>query len=172
MRKPLMLLILASLVLASCGWRDSRVNPRNWFGRGKEVAVATETAAPVNPLIPRRSSILDKGPVVDRSVPIGRVTELRIEPTNTGAIVYATGIADRQGPFQAKLRPANKELIPDENGVLTFDFNVLYPNRATPIGSELTRTVHEAHSLSKQELARIRVVRVVAAQNTMESRRR
>lgn len=171
MRKPLLLLLVASLVLASCGWRDSRVNPRNWFGRSKEVAVVTDTAT-VNPLIPRRSSVLERRKTVDRSVKIGRVTELRIEPTNVGAIIYASGIADRQGAYLAQLRPLNQDLIPDENGVMVFDFVVTYPSRATAQGSELTRTVHEAYTISAQHLAGIRVIRVEAAQNAQESRRR
>lgn len=170
MRKPLLLLLVSAIVLASCGWRDSRINPRNWFGRGTEVAVAAETET--NPLIPQRSGVFRRPAAVDRSVLIGRVTELRIEPTNSGAIVLATGIAERQGAYAARLRPVDPDLLPDENGVLSFTFNVNYPRRATATGSELTRTINEAFSISRQNLVGVRAIRVEAAQNAQESRRR
>ncbi|MCB1341756.1 MAG: hypothetical protein KDK24_11985 [Pseudooceanicola sp.] len=170
MRKSLILLVLASLVLASCGFRDSRINPRNWFGGSRSVAASAETAE-TNPLIPRRSGLLGKRPAPPQEK-IATVTELKIEPTNTGAIVYASGVAVRQGAYLARLTPRGGQPVPDENGVLTFDFMVTYPVRPTAGGSELTRTVHEAYSLSKQDLAAIRTIRVEGAQNAQETRRR
>ena len=115
MRKSLILLVVASLVLASCGWRDSRVNPRNWFGRSKEVAAAPAPEQ-VNPLIPKSRGVFSKPIRPDTSVPVARVTELRVEQTNSGAIIYASGIAARQGAYGARLLPANEDLIPDEKG--------------------------------------------------------
>jgi hypothetical protein len=150
MRIPILLTLLASLVLASCGWRDSRVNPRNWFGNSRDVPV-------------------DTGP--DASVPIGTITELRIEPTPSGAIVYASGIADRQGAFRARLVPDTDDLSAVD-GVLGFTLRVEYPRDATPVGSEFSRTVHEAYTLSSQTLAQVRTIRVSGERNAKESRRR
>ncbi|MAY86810.1 hypothetical protein [Arenibacterium halophilum] len=171
MRRSILVFLVATLALSSCGWRDSRINPRNWFGNSREVRTAT-VVEPTNPLIPRRSSILERAPQADLSEPIATVTEMRIEPTNSGAILYASGVARRQGAYQARLVPANSELIPDEDGVLSFSFRVVYPQGATPTGSEHSRTVHEAFSLSHQALRGIRTIRVEAAQNARESRRR
>ena len=53
MRKSISLILIASLITASCGWRDSRVNPRNWFGNSRDVPVEVVDAE-ANPLIPIR----------------------------------------------------------------------------------------------------------------------
>jgi hypothetical protein len=171
MRIPILLTLLASLVLASCGWRDSRVNPRNWFGNSRDVPVETVAEEEVNPLIPTRRSILERNTGPDASVPIGTITELRIEPTPSGAIVYASGIADRQGAFRARLVPDTDDLSAVD-GVLGFTLRVEYPRDATPVGSEFSRTVHEAYTLSSQTLAQVRTIRVSGERNAKESRRR
>ena len=177
MRNPLILLLVSGMVLGGCAsWRDSRVNPGNWFGGGR---TTTTVAAPdqaaetgVNPLIPQRRTGLTLRPeAVDTTVPIANVTELRIERTPSGAIIYATGVASRQGAYGAELRPDSPDLTP-ENGVLSFTFRVSYPRDPTPVGSERTRTVIDAISLSRQELDGVRTIRVSGAGNALESRRR
>ena len=57
MQRPLILCLVAAVALSACGFGGSRLNPLNWFGKSREVAVA-ETAGPVNPLIPKGRSIL------------------------------------------------------------------------------------------------------------------
>lgn len=171
MQRPLILCLVAAVALSACGFGGSRLNPLNWFGKSREVAVA-ETAGPVNPLIPKGRSILARPDPVDFSVPIDQISDLVIEPTPSGAIIRATGIAARQGAFDARLVPDNADLLPDESGTLTFSYRVLYPRWSTPVGSAHSRTINEAYSISKNDLARIRTVRVEAAQNARESRRR
>ena len=170
MRKPLMLLLTASLFLSACGWRDARINPRNWFGKGRAVAVETDGKA-VNPLIPKRSALRRRREPKDTSVAIAALTELRINPTPTGAIILATGIAERQGAFNAELRPdeSNKDAGTD---TLSYTFRVTYPRVRTPLGSEHTRTISVAQSLSNQDLRNIRLIRVNGATGAIESRRR
>lgn len=171
MRRSLSVLLAASLVLAGCGgWSDSRINPRNWFGPA-EPAVVVAGAAETNPLIPTRVSIFARPAAEDVSLPIARVSELRIEPTATGAIVYAKGIAGRQGPYQTELRPVST-LEEAEDGILVLSFRVVYPPYQTPAGNELSRTVNEAHTLSRADLRTIRVVRVTGRDNALETRRR
>lgn len=174
MRKPILVLLATSLFLAGCGgWRDSRVNPGNWFGQSRPAAVATvdgEDAA--NPLIPRtRTSILARAEVEDISVLIPNITELRVERTSTGATIYATGVATRQGAYGSSLRldPVDENTKSD---VLSFTFRVLYPPYPTPAGPERTRTIREARSLSDKDLRGIRLIRVKGAQNQRETRRR
>ncbi|MHA6261719.1 hypothetical protein ACXYMO_00825 [Arenibacterium sp. CAU 1754] len=171
MRKFVPALVISSLILSGCGWSDSRVNPKNWFGRSKPVAAAPADGS-TNPLIPaKRRGLLARPEKEDVSVPIDTITALRIEPTNSGAIIYASGVASRQGAFEARLRPDNPDLIP-EDGVLNFTFRVVYPRNPTPVGSELSRTVHEAYSISAQTLSAVRTIRVSGARNAQESRRR
>ncbi len=181
MRKTILILTAASIVLAACGFRDSRVNPRNWFGASRERAIEaraqraqTETkTVEVNPLLPARTRSIAAPPEVrDLSVEVEQVTELRVEPTATGAIIYASGIATRQGAFGARLTPANDSAEPDENGVLSLSFRVVYPRYATLKGTDFSRTVHDAFSLTNVQLQRVRVIRVTAAQNARETRRR
>jgi hypothetical protein len=172
MRKPLMLLLATSLFLTACGWREARLNPRNWFGKGQ--AVAVETVTGTNPLIPQKSALRRKNKPVDTSVAIAAITELRINQTPTGAIILATGIAARQGAF-------NAELLADEpdgddtdaiSSVLSYTFRITYPGPLTATGTAHTRTISVAQSLSNLELRNIRLIRVQGAQNTIESRRR
>ena len=91
MHKSLTVLLMAGLLLTSCGWSDSRVNPKNWFGGSNEVPVEA-VAEDINPLIPkkRQSILTSKEKPVDLGVPIANISLLRIERTASGAIIHAT----------------------------------------------------------------------------------
>ncbi|PCH72514.1 MAG: hypothetical protein COC12_06055 [Rhodobacteraceae bacterium] len=173
MRKPLMMLLTTSLFLAGCGgWSNSRVNPGNWFGKSRSSAVETVVdPASVNPLIPTKSSIIAKPEPVDYSVPITNITELRVEKNSTGATIFATGVAGRQGAYAARLvlDPVGEDSPTD---TLSYTFRVTYPDNATPAGPERTRTIIGAKSLTNQELRGIRLIRVKGGQNIRETRRR
>lgn len=170
MRSTVLILLVATLTLSACGaWKGSRLNPGNWFGNSREVAVDSEEEA--NPLIPQRSA-LARRPEVDRHVPIDQITELRIERTSTGAIIRAEGIARTIGAFEPILTSEIEGNKPDENGVLTYTFEVVYPNRPRPVGTEYSRRISVARSLSFQDLEAVRVIRVTAARNARETRRR
>lgn len=79
MRKSVILMATAALVLTSCGTiRDSRVNPFNWFGGSKSTPVEqtdTEQKA-VNPLLPgtSRRGIFSRPEAEDLSVPAASIT--------------------------------------------------------------------------------------------------
>ncbi len=169
MRKPLTLLLAGSIVLAGCGgWRDSRINPSNWFG-SSEVSEAP-VSEDVNPLIPEKTGrgLFDKPEAEDRTVLVAEVSELRIERTPVGAIIYVTGVASRQGAFDVELRPVANE----DPSILEYDFRVVYPENATPVGSEFTRTLRAARSLTNEDLSGVRLIRVNGSSNARESRRR
>lgn len=172
MRISVAAFLSVALILSACGWRDSRVNPTNWFGKSKQVA--TEPAdSNVNPLIPQKSGtgLLTRPKADDLRQPLQNVTELSVEPTTTGALVVVTGLAARIGAFNTTLKPANGNLEP-EDGVLAFTFVVQYPDYATPVGTTAQRTVHEAFPLTNQDLSGVRVIRVSGVENSRESRRR
>lgn len=173
MNKPLAVLLIAGLTLSACNsWRNSRVNPTNWFGGSTSTPVETTTAVSTNPLIPAsRRGVFARPEEEDRSVPITKVSELTIDPTTSGAIIQVVGVANRQGAYDAELRltPAEDDA---EKGVLTYTFYVTYPENPTPQGTERTRTIRQAISLSRQDLQSIRVIRVVGQENVRESRRR
>ena len=173
MRKPITMLLAASVVLAGCGgWDDSRANPRNWFGKSRSTQlVLAEDPEAVNPLIPQKSSIAQRPEEVDTSVLITSITELKVERNTTGATILVTGIASRQGAYDVELRPEPADEATTK-GTLNFTFRVVYPSDPTPIGSDHTRTVHEAYSLTNQDLQGIQLIRVQAEQNVRETRRR
>lgn len=175
MQKTLTFLVIAGLTLSACSsWRDSRANPTNWFGSSQSTPVQTAPAEEVNPLIPAsatRSRLFDRPEAEDLSQPLERITELRIEPATSGAIIYVAGIASRQGAYQAELRrldtPENAE-----KGILAYSFRVVYPENQTAVGSERTRTINHAASVSRKTLEGIKVIRVEGQTNAQESRRR
>lgn len=170
MRITLGALLVGTLVLSSCGgWRDSRINPTNWFGKSRETEVVVENA---NPLIPQQEDKVNLlGKKDDENAapefPIAVIKDLSIARTATGAIITATGEASRNGAYDATLVPAEVQ----QPGVLEFSFRVSYPAKATLAGTSATRTIVAAVSLSNQDLAGIRTVRVVGKENARESRR-
>ena len=168
-------LFLISVALTACSaWQSSRVNPSNWFGNSRAVspAEAAEATVPqaVNPLIPQTNRFARPAPVYS-GVLIDQITDLRVEQTTEGAIIIADGLAARQGAYEARLIPIDPGSPVDANGRLAYRFEVLYPDFATPIGPDATRRVAVARSVSIQDLAPVRVIRIDAARNTRESRR-
>ncbi|MBC7181541.1 MAG: hypothetical protein H5U14_15845, partial [Roseovarius sp.] len=91
MQRRVFLSLVAMSVLAGCGgYRQSRANPRNWFGRSTPRRRATEaTPASTNPLIPEREETIfrrrrDK---VYEGTPVDQVTRMVIERTSDGGII-------------------------------------------------------------------------------------
>lgn len=173
MRKTLTLLAVLTLTLSACGViRDSRVNPFNWFGQSR--SVATETAAPTNPLIPRTGGLFNRRGA-DEAIYVGRpfeqVTDLTVERIPGGAIIRATGLAARQGIYAVQLTPQNED---EEavDGVLTYRLEGIRPDRNTAVGTKPTREVTAGRKLTDQQLRGVRVIRVEGALNAQETRRR
>lgn len=175
MQKPLIAILLSGLLVSACGFADSRLNPFNWFGRSMEVPVTAQEPGEINPLLPRtteRRGLFSRPPEIYPGVLIGEVTDLVVERTDDGGIIRVTGLAERQGPYEVRLVPKSDDGKPDENGLLAYEFRVIYPARQTAIGSERTRRVTAAVSLDQLELAKVRLIRVEAATNARETRRR
>ncbi len=175
MHKPLCAILLSGLMVSACGFRESRINPFNWFGKSEETVITERDTGPVNPLLPdtgRRNGMFSRPDAVYQGALIGQVSDLAIERTDDGAIIRVTGLADRQGPHDVRLVPKTADGKPDEKGVLAYEFRVVYPRYSTPVGPERARRVTAAVSLGNRALSKVRVVRVEAAQNARESRRR
>ena len=165
MRRTIPLLLIAALVLSSCGRiRDSRINPFNWFGRAESRQVTGE--GEVNPLIPRRSA-LAPGTKADTRVPVQQITELSVDRHPNGAIIRATAVTQYQGAYQLGLKKVEGEEVPA--GTLRFIFVAYQPARV--VGPVTTRTVVAATQVSSADLAGVRRVEVVGAANVLTSRR-
>jgi major membrane immunogen (membrane-anchored lipoprotein) len=171
MRKTLTVLLASSLFLTACGFRDSRVNPLNWFGRAQSAPIAQETG-PVNPLIPKSSGLFANSRKDQDYAgrPFEQVTDLTIERVPGGAIVRATGLAARQGIYAVQLTPANKDEQPVD-GVLTYRIEGVRPTRATPAGAQPTREVIAGRRLTDQDLRGVRSIRVEGQLNALVARR-
>lgn len=164
MRKTIPLLLIAAMALASCGrLADTRLNPFNWFGRGEARELsATER----NPLIPRRSA-LSPSEKPDTRTRVGTITELAVERLPNGAIIRATAVAPRQGAHQIALRQIEGEDVPADT--LRYEFVAYQPMSA--VGTQLSRTIAAARRVTDQDLAGIRRIEVLGAQNAMTTRR-
>jgi hypothetical protein len=165
MRASVTGLLAVTLLVAGCATvRDSRLNPFNWFGPSREVVTVAED---VNPLIPRRSAFA-RPERVYQGTPIDRVTDVTIEALPGGAVLRASGVAARQGPYAVQLTPVEEASTGE---VLVFSFDRLLPRRGTPAGPEQTRVAEVATHLSDLDLQGVQVIRVIAARNARELRR-
>ncbi|WP_158964466.1 hypothetical protein [Chachezhania sediminis] len=155
MSRLLILVTILAVGLTACGRRER--NP----------------AADTNTLIPpKQAGSSFKESREDAHVLIAQITDLKVEQTLSGAIVYAEGQASRLGAYGAELRARNVKVEPDADGVLTLDFVVVYPKNATGTGTTAQRKVMAARSISAQTLERTKLIKVVAGTNTRETRKR
>ncbi|MCZ4352397.1 hypothetical protein O4H61_07700 [Roseovarius aestuarii] len=174
MRFAITFLMVSSLTLSACGGlRDSRANPANWFGGSKiERRTAPVEAEAYNPLIPeKRDSIFQRKSEEEtyEGTPIYAVEGVAVERSSGGAIIKATGLSLRQGAFDVRLWPENKDEKPVD-GVLTYTLRAVQ-RTDTPQGPERTRRVSAGTFVTTQTLESVRVIRVLGQTNTATTRR-
>ena len=151
--RPVLTLTLCA-ALAGCGSvSSSNLNPFNWFGGGETAIAVTPEGIPVDPR-----------PLVDQ------VTNVVAERVPGGVILRATGLPPTLGYWSAELVPADPDLRPDENGILTLDFRALPPVTAQPVGSPAARQIVVGFFLSEQTLSGLRAVSVRAERNARDIR--
>ncbi|MDZ4093749.1 MAG: hypothetical protein U1D35_02420, partial [Paracoccaceae bacterium] len=138
------------------GWRYSRLNPRNWFGRSRQTEVVA--AAPVAGAPPRSN---DPRPLV------ADVVNMAVEPMQGGAIVRATGLPQTQGWWNGAL----VALPVDDAGTLVFEFRLSAPVTQTAVSTPQSREVTVATFLSDFDLQGVSQIIVQGAQNARSSRR-
>lgn len=158
MRMPrpvsLSLALALALALAGCGgWKESRLNPSNWFGKEEVQTLEPATGYP--------------DPKKDPRDLIAEVTELEVKPTQGGAIVSAAGITPTQGWWGASLLAENDGHAVD--GVMTYRFVVAWPDPDSPAGSRVltpeSRTVTAAAYINNVRLAEVKRIVVIGASN-------
>jgi hypothetical protein len=152
--RPILTCALCGLV-AGCGDSGaSNLNPFNWFGGGGEAEI----------------QVAPDGFPVDPRPLIGEVTGLVADPAPGGVILRATGLPPTLGYWSAGLVPVDRDLRPDENGVLAIEFRALPPATPQPAGSPATRQIVAAYFLSDQTLRGVRSVTVTAERNSRSLR--
>ncbi len=165
----LWVIIFLTPLLSGCGGDgESRWNPFGWFG-GRDGQVESESTKDVNPLLPRRASRNERPTKSYDGVVVDNVLELKIEPTRSGAIILATGLAARQGAYDVRLIAEDESQSP-QNGVLNFRLLTLYPDGKAATGSSQSRRVFVAQSVTSQVLREVRTIRVTAANNSLQRR--
>jgi len=166
MRTVLTLLVISSLGLSACsGWRDSRVNPSNWFGGSRPANVPEATVENPNPLIPERTSIFqrDRSETYEGTL-VAEIVDVVIERTSTGGIVRVTGRSARQGAYDVRL-------INETDGEpVTFSLKALQPTNQG-VGNSTARTIRVGQYVSTQTLERTRTIQIVGAQNARTTSR-
>jgi hypothetical protein len=148
MTSRLILALACTLILAGCGgFRESRLNPFNWFGRSRAV----------------------EAPVVDTTVAqdgrqlVADVIEMQVDPLPGGAIVRAEGRAPTQGYWDAELVLREGPDADPANPV--YDFRIFPPVTPAATSTPQSRQVAVALYLSDVQLARITGITVQGANN-------
>ncbi|MCB1398078.1 MAG: hypothetical protein H6899_11255 [Rhodobacter sp.] len=154
MRTPLITLLVVCTALSGCGsMRESRFNPRNWFGHSREEA---PTLGPTQTTIDNRALVT-------------QVTALTIERTSSGAILRAEGLTPTAGWWDAELVPENYGR--PQAGVLTLRFVAAAPREASPDTGPASRTLVVAYALTQAQLDTTADVVVTGAENSRRIRR-
>jgi len=172
MQRRVFLSMVGAVALAGCG--QSRLNPRNWFGRSSERrrTPVEEPAEPTNPLIPERENTIfsrRREKEVYEGTLVDQVTAMEVTPTTDGAIVRVEGLPLRQGVYDVRLVPETPEAEP-VNGLLGFELRAIQPE-TSPQGSERSRRVVAAVAVSREAIERTSEIRVRGARNERITRR-
>jgi hypothetical protein len=180
MKRRVFLGLAAAGALAGCGGlRESRVNPRNWFGRSRsrrrEAAAAADPD--VNPLIPQDGedtglfeSIRNRRKNAPyEGTPVAEVADLVIERATGGAIVRVRGVAAQQDVHDVRLVPDSGDGEP-VGGVLGYELRAVHA--PLPAGAPAQpREVQVAAFVSDKVLENVREIRVRGLRNERVSRR-
>ena len=151
MRIRLIFAIVALSMLTACGgFRDSRLNPKNWFGRSQPAEQTSVAAEPA-----------DKRPLVDQ------VLSMQVESFPGGAIVRASGLPPTQGYWDAEL----VALPLDDTGKLVLEFHVFPPINGAAVVNQQSREITVAYSLSTIKLEGVSQIIVQGANNARASKR-
>lgn len=168
--KPMILLMVAALTLSGCGgFRDSGLNPFNWFGGGSRSAAGdtTENTEATNALIPQRSIFSSRpADTTYRGVAVAAVDTVSVDALPGGVIIRASGRADRLGAYDIRLTEESRE-----NGVLTLALKALFDPVYNVAGTPAGRRLDAGLRYSRQDLRDIRTVRVISANNSVATRR-
>lgn len=151
MRHSIIAILVLSTALAGCGrFKESRLNPLNWFRPAQQDYVGVLYARPE-----------------DKRALVAEVTDLKVEATSGGALIRATGLPPSQGYWEAEL----VALPLDADGRLVFEFRIFPPLDPQPAGTPRSREITAAAALSTRKLEGVRTIVVQGAGNALSSRR-
>ena len=155
----LLVLLAFAVSLSGCSRiADSKANPLNWFGNAADATATGPVEVPS--LIPNRAS--NKAVIVDQWALITRVNSIEVNNASGGVLVTAKGQPARAGGYNLDLVPAGFE-----NGVLTLEFKIAYPQSTT---SGAVTPLTSSRFIKDSALGGVRQIRVVSAQNSLSRR--
>ncbi len=100
----------------------------------------------------------------DDRILIPQVTEVKIIKYRGGAIIRARGTVDNQGYSEVDLVAQNNG-VPDEKGIVTYDFKGLAPLVPVATPTPRSKEVYAGNSISSILYPSMKKIRVIAAQN-------
>ena len=103
-------------------------------------------------------------PAPETRILIPVVTEVQVDAFNGGVLIKAKGTLDRQGYSNVDLVALNQGL-PDENGVVTYEFKGDRPESTKAGPTQRSNEVYAGASITALRLAKVKSIRVIAAQN-------
>ena len=103
-------------------------------------------------------------PVAETRILIPVVNEVQVDAFRGGVLIKAKGTLDRQGYSNVDLVAVNKGL-PDENGVVTYEFKGDKPENTRAGPTPRSNEVYAGAFITSIRLATVKSIRVVAAQN-------
>lgn len=155
MKRSMVVLLVAALTLAGCGTiRESRMNPRNWFGSSQEE---------------ERPSLGPVGDSVDNRALVAQISTLTIEQTSSGALIRASALMPSAGWWDGELMPEN--FGRPQAGVLTLRFVAAPPREAVPDTGERSRTLLAVYPMSLAQLDTVSSIVVTGESNSRRVRR-
>lgn len=101
---------------------------------------------------------------------VDQVVSLRLERNRGGAILHAIGLPPQQGFFDGDLVPLDDGK--PVKGMVSFEFRIAAPAAPTRVSTQASREVLVGLFLTNQQLADVRRIRVIAAQNSRTVSRR
>jgi hypothetical protein len=102
--------------------------------------------------------------IVDTRGLIPVVNAVKVDKYSGGAIITARGTTDIQGYSNVHLVARNSGL-PDENGVVTYDFKAELPVGTTAGPTPRSNEVYAGTSITALRLPSVKRIRVIAGQN-------
>ncbi len=150
MKKFLGLSILLMGLVGCSGIEMPSVNPMNWFDREARQPTPTETQEVI---------------VVDNRELLPQVTEVSRLPISNGMILLAKGLPPTQGFWSPVLVPTNNELPLD--GYLNYELRATGPTDQVVEGSEDSRELQAARTITADKLNGVIGIRVIALANNM-----
>lgn len=148
------------LMLTGCANIGISFIPVNWFSSSIMAQLDTNGQPPT--LIPSNH----RTAVIDNRTLVQSIISLNVDPTPTGAIVSAVGVAQTKGYFNAELVSNNIT-----NGVLELEFRVQTPTSLAVPGTIQSRKISAAYFINRSDLLTISSVQVTAETNARTSNR-